>query len=215
MGALLIHIAGCCNTHSLGASQYLVGAWGRRALAYHRASVAASFVSARTELDPVAIRDLPIRPRLCHHPHARNPQSSGCEAGIRYLIIPLTEYTFDSIIHPMAWEIEGTETFSDWFTGLDDAEKESVIASVDLLEARGTTLGFPHTSSIESSQFGQMRELRVQHKGHPLRVLYAFDPRRVGLLLLGGDKTGNDRWYETLVPQADKLFAEHLAELRE
>ncbi len=115
----------------------------------------------------------------------------------------------------MAWEIEGTETFSDWFTGLDDAEKESVIASVDLLEARGTTLGFPHTSSIESSQFGQMRELRVQHKGHPLRVLYAFDPRRVGLLLLGGDKTGNDRWYETLVPQADKLFAEHLAELRE
>ena len=86
---------------------------------------------------------------------------------------------------------------------------------MDLLEARGTALGFPHTSSIESSQFGQMRELRVQHKGHPLRVLYAFDPRRVGLLLLGGDKTGNDRWYETLVPQADKLFAEHLAELRE
>ncbi len=60
-----------------------------------------------------------------------------------------------------------------------------------------------------------MRELRIQHKGHPLRVLYAFDPRRVGLLLLGGDKTGDDRWYNRFVPIADKLFARHLAELRE
>ncbi|MEO6864252.1 MAG: type II toxin-antitoxin system RelE/ParE family toxin [Gemmatimonadaceae bacterium] len=89
------------------------------------------------------------------------------------------------------------------------------MASVDLLEERGTTLGYPHTSSVNSSQFGQMRELRIQHKGHPLRVLYAFDPRRVGLLLLGGDKTGDDRWYNRFVPIADKLFARHLAELRE
>lgn len=115
----------------------------------------------------------------------------------------------------MAWAIEGADTFTEWFNGLDDAQKESVIAAVDLLEERGTTLGHPHTSDIKSSKFGQMRELRVQHKGHPLRVLYAFDPRRVGLLLLGGDKTGDDRWYDRFVPIADRLFAEHLAELRE
>lgn len=60
-----------------------------------------------------------------------------------------------------------------------------------------------------------MRELRVQHKGHPLRVLYAFDPRRTGLLLLGGDKTGDERWYDRFVPIADKLFADHLKTLRE
>lgn len=115
----------------------------------------------------------------------------------------------------MAWDIEGTDVFTDWFHGLDDSEKESVIASVDLLESRGTTLGFPHYSKIESSAFGQMRELRVQHKGHPLRVLYAFDPRRTGLLLLGGDKTGDERWYDRFVPIADKLFADHLKTLRE
>lgn len=115
----------------------------------------------------------------------------------------------------MAWEIEGTDIFFEWFKGLDDSEKQSVIASVDLLESRGTALGFPHSSKITSSAFGQMRELRIQHKGRPLRVLYAFDPRRTGLLLLGGDKTGDDRWYEKFVPIADKLFTDHLNALRE
>ena len=57
---------------------------------------------------------------------------------------------------------------------------------------------------MKSSRHGQMRELRVQHHGRPYRVLYAFDPRRVGILLLGGDKTGDIRWYEKYVPQADE-----------
>ena len=48
-----------------------------------------------------------------------------------------------------------------------------------------------------------MRELRIQHEGRPYRVLYAFDPRRSAILVLGGDKTGNDRWYEEQVPVAD------------
>lgn len=113
----------------------------------------------------------------------------------------------------MAWEIEGTDTFVGWFGGLTGDEKESVIASVDLLEARGTTLGFPHTSAIATSRFGHLRELRIQHKGRPIRVLYAFDPRRVGLLLLGGDKTGDDQWYERFVPVADRLYEEHLKKL--
>lgn len=59
-----------------------------------------------------------------------------------------------------------------------------------------------------------MRELRIQHRGRPLRVLYAFDPRRAAILLIGGDKTGDDRWYEWMVPRAERLYEEHLAELR-
>ena len=59
-----------------------------------------------------------------------------------------------------------------------------------------------------------MRELRIQHKGRPYRVLYAFDPRRVAILLIGGDKTGNNRWYDQFVPIADKLYAEHIATLK-
>jgi hypothetical protein len=60
-----------------------------------------------------------------------------------------------------------------------------------------------------------MRELRVQHQGHPYRVLYIFDPRRVALLLLGGDKPGDDRWYEKNLPPADQIYDEYLAELKE
>ena len=55
-----------------------------------------------------------------------------------------------------------------------------------------------------------MRELRVQHRGRPYRVLYAFDPRRIALLLIGGDKTGDDDWYKRVVPLADRLYDEHL-----
>lgn len=59
-----------------------------------------------------------------------------------------------------------------------------------------------------------MRELRIQHQGRPLRVLYAFDPRRTALLLLGGDKTGKGHWYEDFMPVADRLYDLHLAALK-
>jgi hypothetical protein len=59
-----------------------------------------------------------------------------------------------------------------------------------------------------------MKELIIQHDGRPYRVLYAFDPRRCAILLLGGDKTGNDRWYEESVPIADRIYDEHLATLK-
>jgi hypothetical protein len=54
-----------------------------------------------------------------------------------------------------------------------------------------------------------MRELRIQHKGYPYRVLYAFDPRRSAILLIGGNKAGNDRWYDEVVPIADRLYDDH------
>jgi len=58
-----------------------------------------------------------------------------------------------------------------------------------------------------------MRELRIQHEGRPYRVLYAFDPRRTAMLLVGGDKTGNNRWYDEYVPLADAIYDRHLLEL--
>ena len=59
-----------------------------------------------------------------------------------------------------------------------------------------------------------MRELRVQSGGKPIRVFYALDPRRTSILLIGGDKSGNDRFYEEYVPVADELYDEYLRELR-
>jgi hypothetical protein len=59
-----------------------------------------------------------------------------------------------------------------------------------------------------------MREMRAQSGGDPLRMLYAFDSRRTAILLVAGDKTGDDRWYETNVPVADRLFERHLRTIR-
>lgn len=114
----------------------------------------------------------------------------------------------------MTWEVEFTDEFGVWWETLAEVEQDAVDWSVGLLEARGPHLGHPHTSGIAMSRHDHMRELRVQCQGHPLRVLYAFDPRRVAILLLGGDKTGDDRWYETHVPLADDLYDEHLETLK-
>ena len=114
----------------------------------------------------------------------------------------------------MAWEVEYADEFGAWWEGLDVDERESVYAAVILLETLGPNLRYPHTSGVETSRHGHMRELRVQHRGRPYRVLYAFDPRRVAILLIGGDKTGHDRWYEQFVPVADRLYDRHLDTLK-
>lgn len=114
----------------------------------------------------------------------------------------------------MPCEVEFTDEFGGWWNGLDEAEQESVSAVVQLLEERGVQLGFPFSSGVSTSRHKHMRELRIQHGGDPYRVLYAFDPRRNAILLLGGDKTGDDRWYDVNVPIADKLYDDHLAILK-
>lgn len=111
------------------------------------------------------------------------------------------------------YEVEYTDEFGGWWDGLAVSEQESVAASVRQLELLGPHLPFPHSSGIEMSRYSHMRELRVQHRGRPYRVLYAFDPRRVALLLIGGDKTGDARWYERFVPLADRLYEVHVRDL--
>jgi hypothetical protein len=66
------------------------------------------------------------------------------------------------------------------------------------------------SSQVKGSRYPEMRDLRAQSGGDPLRMLYAFDPRRIAILLVAGDKTGDGRWYETRVPVADRLFDRHL-----
>jgi hypothetical protein len=114
----------------------------------------------------------------------------------------------------MSWDVEYTDEFGIWWEDLTEDEQESVAAYVRLLEERGSNLPFPYSSGIEHSRHSHMRQLRIQHRGKPYRVLYAFDPRRTALLLIGGNKTGNDRWYDHFVPRADQLYDEHLDQLR-
>jgi hypothetical protein len=85
---------------------------------------------------------------------------------------------------------------------------------VGLLEEKGRQLSFPRTTKITSSRHGHLRELRIQYKDDPYRILYAFDPRRVAPLLIGGSQAGDDRWYEKHVPVADSRYNEHFETLQ-
>lgn len=114
----------------------------------------------------------------------------------------------------MSWEVEYTDEFEHWWQTLSEGQQESMATIVRLLEMHGPNLPFPYSSDVRSSCHGSMRELRVQSGGRPLRVFYAFDPRRTCILLVGGDKTGNNRFYKEFVPVADALYYEYLAELR-
>jgi hypothetical protein len=114
----------------------------------------------------------------------------------------------------MGWDIEYTDEFESWWKTLREFEQEDVVAVVTLLEEKGPQLPFPFSSGIESSKHSHMRELRIQSQSDPIRILYAFDPRRTAILLIGGNKRGDKRWYKTHVPLADKLYEEHLKELK-
>jgi hypothetical protein len=111
----------------------------------------------------------------------------------------------------MAYEVELTDEFKAWFeVDLTGHEQKSVARVVDQLEETGPTLPFPISSGITGSRYPHIRELRIQHQGRPFRVLYVFDPRRAAILLIGGDKTGDSRWYERMIPFADSLYERHL-----
>jgi len=104
--------------------------------------------------------------------------------------------------------------FGQWWRSLSEDQQDDVAYSVSLLAELGPTLEFPHSSKVATSRHTGMRELRTQSGGRPLRTLYIFDPSRTAILLIGGDKTGNDRWYEQFVPVADRIYEQYLDELR-
>ena len=81
---------------------------------------------------------------------------------------------------------------------------------MEILRQFGPQVGRPHVDVIQGSRHSNMKELRTQHKGRPLRTLFAFDPRRCAILLIGGDKTGDERFYARMIPVADQLYDAHL-----
>ena len=112
----------------------------------------------------------------------------------------------------MPWE-EYTHEFGDWWESLSEDEQDSVNFGVRLLQDRGPNLKRPHADTVADSRYPNMKELRCQHEGKPYRVLYAFDPRRIAILLIGGDKTGDSNCYKEYIPKADAIYAKHLREI--
>ncbi len=109
------------------------------------------------------------------------------------------------------WEVITTDTFDTWFDSLGDSDRTNVIAGMLLLREMGPHLAIPYADTVYGSKFSNMKELRVQSKGKPIRVFFAFDPARKGVLLCAGDKSGDEkRFYKRMIPIADIEYENYL-----
>lgn len=113
------------------------------------------------------------------------------------------------------WEVEFTNEFEDWWETWTPDQQEAIDDRVMLLAERGPDLRRPVVGEITNSRHSNMKELRAS-MGGALRVLFAFDPRRHAILLLGGNKSGQwTEWYQSAISEADDLYDLHLQELRD
>jgi hypothetical protein len=115
------------------------------------------------------------------------------------------------------WKILQTNQFSEWFTSSDNVDEDariSIYAVMEVLRSLGPNLGRPYVDSVKGSRHENMKELRAQTKGRPFRIFFVFDPFRQAVLLIGGNKTGDKRFYTRMIPIADTLYDRYLQDLR-
>ena len=110
------------------------------------------------------------------------------------------------------WEIDWTDELGQWILSdeVDATAREDIRAALLVLREFGPHLGRPLVDSLKGSRHSNMKELRVQSRGRPFRILFAFDPARKAILLIGGNKQGQKRFYDRIIPLADRLFTEYL-----
>ena len=114
------------------------------------------------------------------------------------------------------WPIKTTAVFDEWFAELDTDGQVEVIATVELLKKLGPHLGRPHADTLNGSKHANMKELRAGTSDQVLRIAFAFDPERTGILLVAGDKSGvsQKRFYKRLIAKADLSYDAHLANIK-
>src|SRR5262245_5010847 len=114
------------------------------------------------------------------------------------------------------WQVATTDIFDAWFAELGEDPQVEVIAKVELLKVLGPRLSRPHADTLKGSNYANMKELRADTADQVLRVAFAFDPDRVAILLVAGNKSGvkQKQFYKQLISKADKLFDSHLAALK-
>lgn len=111
----------------------------------------------------------------------------------------------------MPFIVELADEFAAWWEQLTEEKQEELLAVIEVLAEEGPGLGRPLVDTVRESRHANMKELRWG----TLRVLFAFDPRRVALLLVGGDKRGEwNRWYRRNIPIADRIMDDHLTSLK-
>jgi hypothetical protein len=126
----------------------------------------------------------------------------------------ILQYSILEYNSSMNWCIEEHAQYTHWFEQQAEGLQDEILVVVGLLKRVGPLLSRPYADTLEASKHSNMKELRIQYCGEPWRILFAFDPERCAVLLLGGNKTGNARWYQENIPIADQRFTEHLQQLQ-
>lgn len=110
------------------------------------------------------------------------------------------------------WKILLLPEFEDWFNRQSSDLNEDTVFHLSLLEKYGPNLKRPYVDTLKGSKIPNLKELRFSHEGAPIRILFVFDPKRQAVIILGGDKSKDKRWYEKNIPHAEKLYKEYLEE---
>ena len=111
------------------------------------------------------------------------------------------------------WTVITTDLFNEWLVQQYESTQEKVLAALVALQQQGPSLGRPLVDTVYDSKFTNMKELRVQHRGKPLRAFFAFDPLRQAIVLCIGDKGGKKRFYKEMLDIADQQYEIHLSTL--
>lgn len=115
----------------------------------------------------------------------------------------------------MAWEVEVSDEFREWYQSLPGDLRAGIAAGIDILERYGPETGRPYVDTLKGSNYPNLKELRVQYRGRPWRVLFILDPRRNVYLILGGDKSGDAHWYRDAIRRAERIYKQYLSEIGE
>ncbi|RJT20780.1 type II toxin-antitoxin system RelE/ParE family toxin [Buttiauxella izardii] len=111
------------------------------------------------------------------------------------------------------WEVITTDVFDEWYLAQDKAVRVNVLAAIGILEESGPLLGRPYVDTLNGSEFANMKELRIQHAGDPIRAFFIFAPSRRAIILCAGCKAGQNEksFYQKMIRLAESEYYKHLS----
>ena len=114
------------------------------------------------------------------------------------------------------WAVLIGDEFEPEFLALPKEVQDETLAIARLLQRFGPHLGRPHVDTLKDSKHANMKEMRFDSTDGAWRVAFAFDPKRMAILLVAGDKSGGSqkRFYRELIRKADQRFDAHLTRIK-
>lgn len=115
----------------------------------------------------------------------------------------------------MPYSVIYLDEFAAWLRAQEEDLQDRTVAQLELLKEYGPLLGRPYVDTLKGSEIANLKELRFAYDRAPIRILFAFDPKQQAVIILGGNKAVDKRWYETNIPIAEKLYKAHIERQKE